>query len=116
MQKMKDYDSTPVVFLVTGGDSLLCGYLSNEEVYDYLKKLTKQDLDKEHCAKYEFSLNGYPYCKPCTQKLRISACLQIDGRVCSLNPLCGVRSVGGCFRKLENIGKVFWSDKYGKQK
>jgi hypothetical protein len=81
------YKLTLVNFGVNGYDRLSCGCLVNDKVYEYLKKLAKQDLSQQHCA----------------------------------------RGVGGCFRKLkrgeckdpfviENIGKVFFPDKYGKQR
>ncbi len=119
---------TRVYFGAPGYDSLLCGYLPNDEIYDYLKKLSKQNLSQQHCARYGFSFTGYPYDGHLKQTLIIN--FIIESVVCSaygLNPLCGARSVGGCFRKLkrgeckdpfviENIGKVFWPDKYGKQR
>lgn len=119
---------TRVYFGAPGYDSLLCGYLPNDKIYEYLEKLSKQDLGKPHCARYGFSFTGYPYNKNFKQTLIIESI--IENGVCSaygLNPLCGVRTVHGCFRKLkrgeckdpfviENIGKVFWPDKYGKQR
>ena len=114
---------TRVYFRVSGYDSLSCGYLPNDKIYEYLEKLSKQDLGKPHCARYGFSFTGYPYNKNFKQTLIIESI--IENGVCSvygLNPLCGARSVGGCFRKLkrgeckdpfviENIGKVFFPDK-----
>ena len=119
---------TRVYFGAPGYDSLLCGYLPNDKIYDYLKKLSKQNLNQQHCARYGFSFTGYPYNKNFKQTLIIESI--IENGVCSvygLNPLCGARGVGGCFRKLkrgeckdlfviENIGKVFFPDKYGKQR
>ena len=119
---------TRVYFGAPGYDSLLCGYLPNDKIYDYLKNLSKQNLSQQHCARYGFSFTGCPYNKNFKQTLIIN--FIIESVVCSaygLNPLCGARSVGGCFRKLkrgeckdpfviENIGKVFWPDKYGKQR
>ena len=119
---------TQVRFGVPGYGFLSCGYLPNNKIYDYLKKLSEQDLSQRHCARYGFSFTGYPYNKNFKQTLIIESI--IENGVCSvygLNPLCGVRTVHGCFRKLkqgeckdpfviENIGKVFWPDKYGKQR
>lgn len=119
---------TRVYFGASGYDSLSCGYLPNDKIYEYLEKLSKQDLGEPHCARYGFSFTGYPYNKNFKQTLIIESI--IENGVCSvygLNPLCGARSVGGCFRKLkkgeckdpfvvENVGKVFWPDKYGKQR
>ena len=134
MSKSKNYNSisvyfgASVYFGVPRYDSLLCGYLPNDDIYDYLKKLTKQDLGKPHCARYGFSFTGYQYDGHFKQNLIMDASIE-DGisTVYGLNPLCGVRAIGGCFRKLkkgeckdpfviENIGKVFFSDKYGKQR
>lgn len=119
---------TRVYFGAPGYDSLLCGYLPNDKIYDYLKNLNKQNLSQQRCARYGFSFTGYPYNKNFKQTLIIN--FIIESVVCSaygLNPLCGARSVGGCFRKIkkgeckdpfviENIGKVFWTDKYAKQR
>ena len=120
---------TQVRFGVPGYDFLSCGYLPNDKIDDYLKKIRNQDLRQRHCAEYGFSFTGYPsgdgYFK---QNLIIESI--IENGVCSvygLNPLCGARGVGGCFRKIkkgeckdqfviENIGKVFWPDKYAKQR
>ena len=124
----KGYKLTLVNFGVTGYDRLSCGYLVNDEVYEYLKKLAKQDWSQQHCARYGFFFMGYPYGNDYRQSLIIDAIAEKgEGTVYGLNPLCGARSVGGCFRKLkkgeckdpfviENIGKVFWPDKYEKQK
>ena len=119
---------TRVYFGAPGYDSLLCGYLPNDKIYDYLKKISEQDLSQRHCAQYGFSFTGYPYDGHFKQNLIIESI--IENGVCSvygLNPLCGARTGHGCFRKLkrgeckdpfviENIGKVFWPDKYGKQR
>ena len=120
---------TRVYFGAPGYDFLSCGYLPNNKIYDYLKKLSEQDSGQRHCARYGFSFTGYPsYNGHFKQNLIIESI--IENGVCSvhgLNPLCGVRTVHGCFRKLkmgqckdpfviENIGKVFWPDKYGKQR
>ena len=120
---------TQVCFGVPGYDFLSCGYLPNDKIYDYLKKLSKQDLSQRHCARYGFSFTGYPsYDGHFKQNLIIESI--IENGVCSvygLNPLCGARTGHGCFRKIkkgeckdpfviENIGKVFWPDKYAKQK
>lgn len=119
---------TRVYFGAPGYDSLLCGYLPNDKIYDYLKKLNKQNLSQQHCARYGFSFTGCPYDGHFKQNLIIKPILEnIICSVYGLNPLCGVRTVHGCFRKLkkgeckdpfviENIGKVFWPEKYGKQK
>ena len=119
---------TRVYFGASGYDSLSCGYLPNDKIYEYLEKLSKQDLSKEHCARYGFSFTGCPYDGKFKQTLIVDAIIE-EGftSVYGLNPLCGARSVGGCFRKLkrgeckdpfviENIGKVFWPDKYAKQR
>ena len=95
---------------------------------DYLKNLSKQNLSQQHCARYGFSFTGCPYDGHLKQTLILDASIE-DGftSVYGLNPLCGARTVHGCFRKLkkgeckdpfviENIGKVFWPDKYGKQR
>ncbi len=119
---------TRVYFGAPGYDSLLCGYLPNDKIYDYLKNLSKQNLSQQHCACYGFSFTGCPYDGHLKQTLILDASIE-DGftSVYGLNPLCGVRTVHGCFRKLkkgeckdpfvvENVGKVFWPDKYGKQR
>lgn len=130
-QKYKSGDKSAqieVSFGAPGYGFLSCGYLPNDKIYDYLKKLANQDLSKKHCAQYGFSFTGYPYNKNFKQNLIIESI--VENGVCSvygMDPLCGVRAVGGCFRKLkrgeckdpfviENIGKVFWPDKYGKQR
>lgn len=118
-----------VSFGVTGYDRLSCGYLPNDKIYDYLKKLSEQDLSQRHCARYGFFFMGYPYDKNFRQSLIIDACVENanGGSVYGINPLCSAHGVGGCFRKLkkgeckdqfviENIGKVFWPDKYEKQR
>ena len=127
-KKVDTKTQTRVYFGAPGYDSLSCGYLPNDEIYDYLKNLSKQDLGKPHCARYGFSFTGYQYDGYFKQNLILDATIE-DGisTVYGLNPLCGARSVGGCFRKLkkgeckdpfviENIGKVFWPDKYVKQR
>ena len=128
MAKAENNISTHVYFGVPGWGFLSCGYMPNEEVYEYLKKLAKQDLGKPHCAQYGFSFTGYQYDGHFKQNLIMDATIEDgNGTVYGLNPLCGARSVGGCFRKLkkgeckdpfviENIGKVFWPDKYEKQR
>ena len=128
MPKSKHDDSVEVDFCVFGCDSLLCGYLPNDQIHAYLEKLAKQDVTKEHCASYEFSLNGFPYAKSFKKILIVRTRVRVDGdEVYSLSPLCSVRTAGGCFRKIkkgeckdpfiiENIGKVFWPDKYSKQR
>ncbi|MDW3024443.1 MAG: hypothetical protein R8N50_02025 [Alphaproteobacteria bacterium] len=96
---------TRVYFGASGYDSLSCGYLPNDKIYEYLEKLSKQDLGKPHCARYGFSFTGYPYNKNFKQTLIIESI--IENGVCSvygLNPLCGARSVGGRFRKLKRGG------------
>ena len=122
------YKLTLVNFGVNGYDRLSCGCLVNDEVYEYLKKLAKQDLSQQHCARYGFFFMGYPYGSDYRQSLIIDAIAEKGGgTVYGLNPLCGARGVGGCFRKLkrgecedpfviENIGKVFFPDKYAKQR
>lgn len=119
---------TQVHFGAPGYDFLSCGYLPNDKIYDYLKKLNKQNLSQQHCARYGFSFTGCPYDGHFKQNLIIKPILEnIICSVYGLNPLCGVRTVHGCFRKLkmgqckdpfviENIGKVFFPDKYGKQR
>jgi len=42
MAKSKNNDSIQVDFCITGRNSFVCGYLPNDKVYAYLKKLTKQ--------------------------------------------------------------------------
>jgi len=118
-----------VSFGVTGYDRMSCGYLPNDEIYEYLKKLSKQDLSQRYCARYGFFFMGYPYVKNFRQSLIIDACVENENgsSVYGINPLCSARGVGGCFRKIkkgeckdqfviENIGKVFWPDKYAKQR
>lgn len=131
-QKYKSGDKSAqieVSFGVTGYDRMSCGYLPNDEIYEYLKKLSKQDLSQRYCARYGFFFMGYPYVKNFRQSLIIDACVENENgsSVYGINPLCSARGVGGCFRKLkkgecrdpfviENIGKVFFPDKYGKQR
>ena len=119
---------TQVRFGVPGYNFLSCGYLPNDKIYDYLEKLRKQDLGQRHCARYGFSFTGYPsYEGHFRQNLIIDAISKDENRVYGLTPLCGARTGLGCFRKIkngeckdpfviENIGKVFWPDKYGKQR
>lgn len=119
---------TQVRFGVPRCDFLSCGYLPNDKIDDYLKKIRNQDLSQRHCAEYGFSFTGYPsYDWHFKQNLIIDAISKDENRVYGLTPLCGARGVGGCFRKLkrgeckdpfviENIGKVFFPDKYAKQR
>ena len=125
MAKAENNISTHVNFGFPGRGFLSCGYMPNEEVCEYLKKLAGQDLNKEHyCVQCGFSFDGYPYDKSFKQVLFVKARFQTNK---DSRPDCGARTVGGCFRKLkkgeckdpfviENIGKVFWSEKYEKQK
>lgn len=131
-QKYKSGDKSAqieVSFGVTGYDRMSCGYLPNDKIYDYLKKLSKQDRGQKHCAQYGFFFMGYPYNKNFRQSLSIDASVENEngGSMYGIKPLCSAHTVGGCFRKLkrgeckdpfviENIGKVFWPDKYGKQR
>jgi hypothetical protein len=128
MAESKNNDSICVSFGVTGYDRLSCGYLPNDKIYEYLRKLAGQDLHKEHCAEYGFFFMGYPYGENFRQSLIIDAITKKGGNSeHGLKPLCGAVNVAGCFRKLKkgeckdqfvigNIGKVFWPDKYGKQR
>ena len=127
MAKSKNNDSIQVDFCITGRNSFVCGDLPNDKVYGYLKKLTKQDMDAEHCQSYGFAFLGYPYSESFKQQLIIKTELQFSGDGFGMIPLCSARTVGGCFRNIKsgkcrdpfivkNIGKVFWPEKYGKQK
>lgn len=107
------------------GHRLLCGYIQNDEVASFLSKLKKFDKNVAHCARYRFDLSEW-----CDTKS--DSCICIDAFSDTINtygidPLCRVRTLYGCFRKLkkgeckdpfviENIGKVFFPKQYSKQR
>ncbi len=107
------------------GHHLLCGYIQDCDVELFLQKLKNFDASVAHCASYKFDLFG-----DCNAKsgstLMIDA-IDKNNNIYGIDPLCNVRTLQGCWRKLkmgeckdpfviENIGEVFFPDKYGKQK
>ena len=117
MTKKKDYSKiTNIVFGYTPGSIMYCGCLPNDKVYEYLEQLKNTVPVSLKCSYYGFNLRIYPYSNS-PQYLRI------DANPYVLNPLCKIRSEKGCIRKIkkgtcknpfiiENIGKIFFADKY----
>ena len=117
MTKKKDYSITKVDFYYPGCATLTLGHIQNEKVYEYLDKLKNFKTDQNLCTSYNFQLHAYKYRDNCEQLLWISA------NPHSMKPLCKARTYSGCMRKIrngtcknpfiiENIGKVFFPDKY----
>jgi len=119
MTKKKYLNSTLVTFGVPGEASFRCGYMVDDEIYDYLKKLNQKEHNCNYCATYSFSFFQR---HAEANLLNIDACVD---NVYRIKPLCQARSCSGCFRNIklgkckdpfviENIGKIFFPDKYSR--
>lgn len=131
------YNLTDVVFLFGDwhGPRLKCGWLKNDEVYAYLDKLNSFVPPKERCMQYHcyFALSSHPF--KIHEVMRLEQSLYIVNK----NPRymkcpCGAMCPGQlrykidkcaeqCFENIEqgkcqeafiieNIGKVFFANKY----
>ena len=127
MAKSKNNDSIYVSFVIPGNYGHLGGYLPKDKIYGYLEKLAKQDVNAEHCSLYSFAFLGFPYVKSFKQQLTIKPEWRVDDEGFGMKPLCSALNAKACFRNIktgkcidpfviENIGKVFFPDKYSKQR
>jgi len=122
MSKQEDYSKTEVKFCHIDA-SMTCGSIPNDKAYEYLDKLKASANKTKQCTYYSFSLPCQVYVIPggtvTVQSLHIYATQFL------LKPLCRVRTKVGCLRNIksgkcrdpfvvENIGKVFFADKYNK--
>ena len=120
MPKKEDYTKTEVKFYYIGYP-MTCGEIPNDQVYEYLEKLKNNANKTNQCTHYSFALDSDVHLTP-AGNITVQS-LKICANPYSLAPFCRIRTKTGCLRNIksgkcrdpfivENIGKVFFADKY----
>jgi len=121
----RNYGTLTKVNFGLPGHHLFCGYMQESEVALFLQKLKKFDAGVAHCAGYKFDFFGD--CGTKSDSTLMIDAINKTNNTYGIDPLCNVRTLQGCWRKLkrgeckdpfviENIGKVFFPGQYEKRR